>query len=248
MKITKRVSAYVLMGLFAAVISANAQIYRFGLNGAGMTMFGDFAETEWNNSSAAYSEFGAAGNFYFTYYTQNNLGLSVRFNYTEYERDEDAYEKDLKTMLGITDNNYDMRTWEGSLSSSFQVGLSYRYNISESFEVEPYLYLGFMVFASPYEQVIWNNNSTTNTYQKYTSGALGFNYTPGVNLQWNVTKHFGINILMEYTGAALSDIDDESVRYNASSFTKNTVTKELSIQAFNFGLGINVSFGQGLDK
>jgi hypothetical protein len=244
----KKIMALLFVGIFTLTISANAQIYRFGLNGAGMTMFGDFAETDWNNNGAAYAEFGAAGNFYFTYYPQNNFGISFRWGYAEYDRDEDLYQKDFKTALGITDDNYDMQTWAGSFSSSFQLGVSYRYDLSKSFEIEPYLYLGFMVYASPYEQVTWLDNSATFIHKRYTTGSVGFNYTPGVNFQWNVSKHFGINLLMEYTGASLSSTDEESITYSHDTFAKNTVSKQYAIQAFNFGLGLTYSFGEGLAK
>jgi len=225
---------------------SHAQVFRFSLGGYGISTSGDLTKKEFKNSSAGYVNFATGGNFEFKYYTNSHLGLGVRWTYAEYERDKDAYQADLKNYLGIVDDQYYMRDSYPYIASNFHLGLSYLYDLSNKFQLEPYFYFGFTIFASPLEQATYAKDGFTHNYRKYATGFAGFSYSPGVKLQWNIAKHFGLHLFAEYEGASLGQEIEKSIIYSYNTFEKNKVNKKYRLQQVNIGLGLNVSIGKGL--
>ena len=231
--------------LLFIVGSVNAQNFQFGLAGYSGFVLGDLNTNLKTNQAYDDVIFSAGGNVYGTYYFKNNIGVGFRFDYADFERDADAFNEDLVSRLGILDSNYILQRAYLYSSYSFQVGASYVFKVTDLFQVEPYLYIGTAWFTTPFEHGVFYKNNETYTYRKDKNLYLGFHYTPGVKFQFNLGKHLGINIFVEYKGMALGDQVEETTIYSATSFNRYTTAHSYSVNAINTGLGVNFTFGGG---
>ena len=245
----KKTSIKLLTMAFALLIisSVNAQVFQVSANGYNSIVFGDLTKKELNNAGAGYVDFAYGGGVEFKYYI-NNLGLGLKWAYTDYGRDIESYQTDLKDKLGITDDQYNITQTYAFRSNSFSFGLSYVYKLSDKFQLEPYLYLGLENFVSPFEHAVYSKSNTTFTYRKDAKLYVGFCYAPGVKCQWNITKNIGLNIFAEYKGATLFEETEDSIIYSYNSFETTSVNKTYKPQSLNVGLGFAYSFGKGLNK
>lgn len=224
----------------------SAQVFKIELNGYSANVSGDITKNSMEDEGAGYVSEGFGSNLEFKYY-YNHIGFGIRLDYVEYVRDNDAYTTDLKHYLGIVDENYSMTEEYSYYSYNIQFGLTYAYDLSRKFQLEPYFYFGFNTFISPIERAIYLKNGTTYTYRKDPVGYAGIGYVPGIKILWKISKHFGLNLAMEYEGVALSEESEEDLIYSYNSFTKHTVDKAYNPTSFNFGLGLTFSFGKGLE-
>jgi hypothetical protein len=243
MKILRTLLAFIV--LVTISLSGKAQTFRFGFNGNNYSVFGDMASTDLNNKSAGFVEYAQGGSFDFVYLAKNNLGMGIRMNYTVFSKDNDKYRDAIRDKLGVTDDNYIMQNAFMFFNTGFQFGFTYNFKIKGKFSIEPYLYFGLDVLMFPQEEVIFSKAKTTYTYRKYAKAFPGFSYSPGVRFQWNLTKHFGLNLSAEYYGAGYGEDVTENVLYNDNVFEPEHVNRNYGISALNIGFGVNFFFGEG---
>ncbi len=224
----------------------SAQEFKLELNGYSANVSGDFTKNSMEDEGAGYVSEAFGSNLEFKYY-YNHIGFGIRIDYVEYARDDDSYIRDLKNYLGIVDENYTMTENYFYSAYNLQFGLTYAYDLSRKFQLEPYFYFGLNVFISPIERAIYQKNGVTYTYRKDPVGYAGVGYVPGVKILWKITKHFGLNLAMEYEGMALSEETEEDIIYSYNSFNKHRVDKAYNPASFNIGLGLTFSFGKGLE-
>lgn len=243
---TKRILAtVVVMVIFlGAVQFARAQRFRVELNGYTANLSGDFTSKNMSEKGAGFVEMGFGSNLEFKYYYKK-IGFGVRFNYVEYQRDNDGYIAYLKKQLGINGEDYEMVQDYVYLTYDLQFGLTYLVELSPKFDLEPYFYFGFNSFVSPIERAIYFKNNTTYTYRKKPVGYAGIGYVPGIKVHWKISRHFGLNLALEYSGVALNEDVEESLVYSYNSFQKTRTDKAYNPTSVNFGLGLVVALGKG---
>jgi len=237
---------YIIIVFFISV-ALNAQTFKIGVTGHSPILFGDITETNLENPSAGYVEYASGGNIEFMFYTKKNWGFGFKVNYSEYIKNIDAYKEDLLKDLNIADSNMIMQSLYTYRYIGFQIGTSYNFKIKGKFSIEPYIFFGLGVFSSPMEEITYFKNSQTYTRKKAITGFATFDYTPGVNFQWNfIDGHLALAIYIEYDGKILGEWAEETVTYSSNSFHKTSETKNYSISAINIGGGISYKFGKGL--
>ncbi len=239
--------AYTIFLLLFFTSYIKAQVYQISLNSSSNYLSGDFTSTDINSETSGFAAYGYGGNLDFKFYAQK-FGFGARVNYNTYERDRDAYEYALKRHLGITDDKYFVRNIGTLMEYGFQLSFSYNIPIKGVFYIEPYIYLGFNILATPPDQVVYNKSSLTNTYQTELMGYIGYSYAPGVNFQWKIKKHFGLKLFFEYSGINYESDAQRLVNYNSTSFESSYIKKKYTINSVNLGVGLNFYFGKGLDK
>lgn len=245
----KKMSIKLLTVTFALLIfsSVNAQVFQISANTYNSVVFGDLTKKEMNSSSAGYVDFSYGLGVEFKFYIKN-LGLGLKWDHSDYGRDMETYETDLKNELGIIDSNYSITQLSSFKSNSFLFGISYVIKLSPKFQLEPYFNFGIQSFRSPFEHAVFSKESITYTYRKDPIIYVGGIYMPGLNFQWNITKNIGINIFVEYKGSVLFEEVEESITYSYNSFVVNSVNKKYNPQSLNLGIGFAYTFGKGLNK
>jgi hypothetical protein len=227
------------------VIGINAQTYKASLTFYSSNIMGDLTSSDLTNPDAVYIQYGiGAGLEFMTYEAlDGHLGIGGRFNYVEYEKDADAYNDALKFRLGIKDGNYDTRKAYFHIESNFQAGISYLLAVSENVEVEPYVFLGFNVFTTPLESVIFYKDGITYNYRKNVNVYWGFSYAPGARVQWRTHERFGMNFFVEYHGVTHGSDTETTVTTTYNSFVKTSRERDYDYGAINVGVGVTYTFG-----
>jgi len=237
----------VLFSFLFSYNSLKAQVFQFSLNASNNLLSGDFTDTDLSSETSGFALYGYGGNLDFKFYAQR-FGFGARVNYNIYERDRDAYEVALRNHLGITDDKYFVRDIGMMMDYGFQVNFSYNIPVKGVFNIEPYIYLGFNVLATPPDQVIYNKSMRTYTYQSQLMGYIGYSFAPGVNFQWNLGEHIGLKLYFEYSGIAYESDATRIINYSSTKFESEYRKKKYTINSVNFGMGINFYFGKGLEK
>jgi len=237
---------FIVFGIIFVSRYSYAQKFQISLDGYNGSVMGDFKENDLNNSSAGFSSLGYGSALEFRYYFEKGWGLSGRWSYMGYTRDVDAYKDALENKLNINDDNNAMIVPYDFSSIGFHAGFSYPFILSEKFQFEPYMYIGFKALVSPAEKVVYYQNSETKTYSKSHGFYAGFSYIPGMHIQWNITKYFGLKFFFEYEGAAFSTYEEDAVNYTATAFAKETIERQYNPQTLNYGLGLVFNFGKGV--
>ena len=245
----KKITITLFITLFALFVSnsVDAQVFQVSVNPYNSVVFGDLTKKELHGTGAGYVDFAYGGGLEFKYYIKN-LGLGAKWGYTHYVKDMDSYQSDLAEELGIIDAQFIMTSMDSYNSYSFSLVVSYVLKVSDKFQFEPYFSSGIKSFVSPFDHIIYSQNSTTYTYRKDLQAYVGFCFSPGLKLQWNISKHIGLNLFMEYEGVGLFEETEESINYSYNSFEVNSTKKSYNPQSLNVGLGFAYSFGKGLNK
>jgi hypothetical protein len=241
-----------LLVLFASIFiggTMQAQTVQIGLNWYNPFLLGDISNSDFTNKNSGYVTFATGTNIEFKYFTKGNFGFGLRTSYTSYAKDITAYREDLMSALGVSDSNLVMQSLYSYRYFGGLVGVSYVFIISIRFNIEPYMYIGFGAFTSPLEEVTYFKNNETYIQKKPLTAFATFNYTPGVNFQWNIVNgHLGIRLYAEYDGFSMEEWGEERLTYSATSFNKSSALKTYDIQAFNIGLGVSYRFGKSFKE
>jgi hypothetical protein len=238
---------FILFLLLLYSNSVKAQVFQFGINASSNMLSGDFTSTDINSETSGFATYGYGGNLDFKFYAQK-FGFGARVNYNFYERDRYAYEVAIRKKLGIVDDKYFVRDIGLMMDYGFQLSFSYKIPVKGVFNIEPYIYLGFNVLATPPNEVIYNKSSLTYTYQTQLMGYIGYSFSPGVKFQWDIGKHFGLNLYFEYSGTSYESDAQRIINYSSTTFESSYRVKSYNINAVNFGMGLNFYFGKGLEK
>ena len=244
MKMKYLLTSTILMLLIVNTI--NAQVFRISAFSQQNIVMGDFSKKEINSSSAGYVDFGSTGGIEVNYYLKNNLGFGLRFLGNFYERDTETYETDLTKMLGITDDQYDFTETYVFGAFGSDLGISYQIDIANKLQLEPYFYLGFKGLVSPISSVIYSQNNTTYQYKTKSNIYAGFSYSPGVKLNWNILKNFGLYFSFEFNGNVFDEGSERSIMYNYNTLEITDSMKSYNINSLNIGIGLAFRFGKGL--
>lgn len=239
----------VLIAFFVS-IAANAQVFEITAYGSQSLVFGDFAETDLSKKGAGYASNGMSAGLALNYYFKNNFGIGLRGSATFYEIDEDAFQADIISQLGITGTNYDFSNplQYGFGSFNTEVGVSYLFDVGEKWQLEPYAYIGAVALASPTTSVVYQENGVTYTQEIKQSAYTGFSYAPGLRLKWNVGDRIGLNAFFEYQGSIFSEGDETSINQSFNSLEIETRKREYSINAVALGFGLSYRCGKGLTE
>ena len=224
-----------------------AQVFQISANDHYTGVIGDFGSTDMSNSNAGYVNFANGWNTEFKYFAKN-LGIGIRGTVTNYMRDNEAYQDALISQLEITSGNYYFTMNRSYWSIGGDIGISYVIKLSEKFQFEPYFYFGYRTLVTPLDEVVYLKNANTFTYRNNPILIDGISYTPGIKAQWNIDKHWGLNLYLEYEGASAYNGTKESVVYNAISIETTETDVSYHPQSVNFGLGLAFSFGKGLNS
>ena len=228
--------------------SLSAQVVRISTNSQEGFVLGDFAKTDLQSGTAGYVAYGSGGGIEINYFTKRNIGIGLRWSGTYYGLDMETFESDLKEMLDITNDAYDITHSYAYWSLGSDVGISYLLGLSEKWQLEPYFYLGLRGLVSPAGMVIYSQNSTTFQYLSKPRLYYGFSYSPGVKIHWNPFNHVGFHLSVEYHGASFLYDDERSILYSFNSLEITDRDKNYHMQALNLGLGLTFWFGKGLDQ
>ena len=220
-------------------------VWQVSLNDHVAGVMGDFKEKDMTNPGAGYVYLANGSNLEAKLYVKK-LGIGIRGSVSNYQRDNEMYQTDLKDKLGISDNNYYFSLTRSYWSMGGDLGISYLLDLNEKFRFEPYFYFGFRTLSTPLDEVVYLENSTTYTYRKNPILIYGISYIPGLKFQWNVTKHVGLNVYLEYEGAGTYKGTEESVLYSDNTLVVTETDRSFKPQSINFGLGLAFSFGKGL--
>jgi len=242
------VLAILMLTILLVPRKTQAQKFQISLDGYNGSVMGDFKENDLNNTSAGFSSIGYGSALEFRYYFETGWGLSGRWSYTGYSRDVDAYTAALESKLGITDDNNAMIIPYDFKSVGFHVGFSYPFMLGDNFQIEPYLYVGLKTLISPVDKIVYYQNGETKTYSKKPGVYVGLGYIPGMNIQWNITKLFGLKLFFEYEGASFSTYEEEAINYTATTFAKENIERTYNPQTLNYGLGFVFNFGKGVSE
>lgn len=237
-----------LLGAIAFLLIFNdthAQIFKISTIGQEAIIMGDISKKEINNAKAGYVDYGSTSGLELNYYLKNNFGFGLRWKGTFYGQDIDTYESDIKKMLGISGNNYDLTQTYGFWSFGSDFGISYLIGISEKLQLEPYFYFGATGLSSPKTEVIYLKENTTFRYVSKSQLYLGISYSPGVKLNWNITKLFGLYFSAEYLGKSFLEDKERSILYTSTTLDITDTEKNYSINSVNLGLGLSFRFGKG---
>lgn len=226
--------------------SVSAQLFKISVFGQNGFMMGDITKKEFSSSTAGYVDYGFVGGIEINYYFNNKIGLGFRWTGSDYERDIDSYESDLKELLGIINEPYDFTQTYSFWTFGSDFGISYQFSLSDKLQLEPYIYLGYKALISPAGEVIYYQNNTTYQYKNKSTSCLGFSYMPGVKLNWNVWKHFGFYFSAEYNGSSFMEEDERSMIYSYNALEITDTPKNYKINSVNIGLGLTFRFGKGL--
>jgi len=202
---------------------------------------GNFAKKDFKDPTAGYAVFHSGINLEIKYYAKN-LGIGIRGAFGSYVRDFEAYETDLKQNLGITDDNYDFTTSNTFFTASPQIGLSYRFKLAKKLYLEPYVFVGAKILATPLERGVYHIGGTTYTYEKKPQGYYGLNYVPGIRFQWNIWKHIGAAVFAEYEGSSLNTENETALVYSANSYTKTETSKSYNTNSISGGFSLLIYF------
>ena len=245
----KTIARVLLLTVFTATLSLNSysQVWQFSTSGHITSVIGEFSDADMANPNAGYVDYADGGYLELKYY-KNKLGWGIRTSYTIYHRDNETYLNDLKSELGITGNGYYSTLSNNYWALGADFGVSYPLVLNDRFQFEPYFYLGFKGLLTPLDEVVYLDNSSTYTYRTNPLLFVGIAYIPGIKAQWNVTKHFGINIYAEYEGLNLISENEESVLYSSSTLDVTSRERTLKPKLVNIGLGFSFSFGKGLGE
>ena len=230
------------------VNSISAQVFRVSAFSQEGVIMGDITKKEINNKAAGYVDYGSSGGLEVNYFLKNNLGFGLRFAATNYGRDFETYESDLTEMLEITDDQYDMTQTYSFWSFGPDLGISYLIGLSKKLQLEPCFFFGFKGLISPYSNVIYSQDNITYQYRTKPKTYVGFSYSPGVKLNWNIVKHFGLFFSLEYEGNSFVSDDERSILYNYRTLEIIEREKTYTINSLNFGFGMAFRFGKGLDQ
>lgn len=224
--------------------SIKAQIFQISANSYNSILSGDLSEKDMTKDGSGYVDFVYGFSLEAKYYIKD-FGLGVKWGASEYLRDVDSYNHDLKNLLGITDDQYSITQVDAFWSHNVSLGISYNLNLSDKIQLEPYFSIGVKTFLSPGEHAVYSKNNTTYTYRKDPAVYTGLSYTPGIKFKYNFTRNIGINVFAEYEGVSLNDGTEEIINYSYNSFDIRYVDKAYNPQLFNVGLGLAYSFGKG---
>ncbi|WP_167614296.1 outer membrane beta-barrel protein [Maribellus sediminis] len=226
----------------------SAQLFKISAFGQNGIITGDFAKREINSKNAGYVDYGFVGGIELNYYFNNKIGLGLRWTSSEYERNTDTYQSDLLDMLGITNDHYDLTQSYSFWAFGSDIGISYQMNISEKLQLEPYIYLGYKGLISPGSEIIFSQDNTTFQYKTKSQAYLGFSYSPGLKLNWNVWKHFGFFFSAEYDASSFVEDDERSLLFSYDTFEITDTQKSYTINSVNIGVGLSFRFGKGLHQ
>ena len=242
----KTILPFVVLTLLFTTYRGAAQVFKISTSSQSALVFGDITKTGVNNPSAGYVEYGSGVGFAFNFYFKNRLGLGLRSTGTLYTRDVEQYETDLKAVLGITDDQYDLTPAPGFLSFGSDFGVSYLIDLSDKWQFEPYFYLGLNILGLPESSAIYAQNGTTYQFNTKAQPYVGLSYSPGAKFNWNFSRQFGLYFSLEYNGRTYVEDNERSLSYSANSFVIADVPRAYSINSVNLGFGLSFSFGKGL--
>ena len=244
MKIMKIVNLLWIVALLLVFNNTRAQTFKISTFGQESILMGDISKKEINNAKAGYVDYGSTSGLELNYYLKNNFGFGLRWKGTFYGQDIDTYESDIKKMLGISGNNYDFAHTYGFWSFGSDFGISYLIGISEKLQLEPYFYFGATGLSSPKTEIIFMDENTTFQYVSKSQTYFGISYSPGVKLNWNITKLFGLYFSAEYLGKSFIEDKERSILYSYNTLEITDTEKSYSINSFNIGLGLAFRFGK----
>lgn len=236
------------IALFFVVNPISAQVFKVSAFGQNGIMMGDITNNEINSATAGYVYYGSNGGIEANFYLKNNFGFGIRWLGAYYGRDVDSYETDLKQMLGISNNNYDITQTYDFVSFGSDIGISYLMNLSEKLQLEPYFYFGLNGLISPMTEVIYSLDNTTYQYKNKSMAYFGFSYSPGVKLNWNIWKHIGLNFSVEYDGNSFMEDKERSMIFSSNKLEITDTKKSYKINSVNIGMGLSFRFGKGLQQ
>lgn len=245
MQISKNGLLSAISVLFIA-ISANAQVFEISAYGSSSALFGDFTQQDLNMNGAGYSSDGIGMGVEFKYYTKKNLGFGLRSSSVFYSMDREEYEDDLLAMLAVNNENYDFSEAYGYASFGSELGISYLFNFSDKFQLEPYFYLGAQGLATPRAIVVYEQNNLVYTYETKLSLFGGFSYAPGLRFKWNIQEHFGLSAYAEYQGKSFFEDEVTQIKKSYNSLEIKEVDKTYMINGVTVGFGLTFRFGKGL--
>ncbi|MGB0402657.1 MAG: hypothetical protein ACPGEG_01080 [Salibacteraceae bacterium] len=233
----------ILASLMSIFIYSNIQSQglKISLGASNGIVLGDMAGTDLTKNTNAFVDYAFSSNLEIMY-TKKNLGFGVRGSFMSYLRNKNEYETAVGQSLNLTEGNYDLRYTNAFIAFSTLVGASYQIKLSEKWALEPYVFIGFKGLTSPYEKSIYNDGSTTFTSEKDPQFYLGLNYIPGLRLQWNFSKFFGVAVFGEFDGASFTDNAEETITYSSTTFNKSTRTMAYNPQSINVGINLNIRF------
>ncbi|HPE57046.1 MAG TPA: hypothetical protein P5514_07330 [Bacteroidales bacterium] len=228
--------------------TVSAQVFRIGIyNQEGITM-GDITKKEIKSSSAGYVDYNSNSGLEINYFLESNLGFGLRWSYDYLGRDVDTYEADLKKMLGVTDDQYDLTQNFAYWAVGTDLGISYQLDISQKVQLEPYFYFGFKALRSPLTSMVYSVNNTTYEFKTKPYLFFGYSYSPGVKLHWNFMKHFGLYASLEYDGNSFIKDDERTLLYSYNSLEISDMERSYKYNSVNFGFGLAFRFGKELNK
>ncbi len=144
-------------------------------------VLGDFAENDYNNTSAGFASQCKGPYFELSTALLPYLSLDVKLSYKYYPRDNNLYSKALDASLLTNSNNSTKYLDDNYSSFSYYLGLSLEVPISETMNLIPYFFVGNKNFSSPSDKVIYYKNNTTTTYIKRAGKCSGLAFMPGLN-------------------------------------------------------------------
>ena len=243
----KPITVLMIAFTLSIIHEVSAQVFQVTLNNHLTGVMGEFSENDVSKTNAGYVDYADGGNVELKTYIKK-FGIGLRGSITNYTRDNEAYEIDLKSTLGITGNDYYFSLTRSYWSIGGDIGVSYLLGINEKLQFEPYFYFGFRALMTPQDEVVFFENSSTYTYRKNPTPFYGISYIPGLKFQWNITRLVGLNLYLEYEGAGSYTETEESVLYSSNTFETSSIERSYKPQSINFGLGLAFSLWKKTEK
>lgn len=140
---------YVSLFLFSLLSTGSfgQKNWRIELNSMGGMVLGDFSKSDPLNNTSGFSEYSYFADLTAKYFF-DDLGVGVKLYSGGFSLDNEKYSEGLASVLGATSDAIFYRQNIGYFSFGTQVGLSYKINFSEQFNLEPSIYGGFFNMVS----------------------------------------------------------------------------------------------------
>lgn len=243
--------SFIALGIFAfsvLVQETQAQILKINSYGQSSLDQGDFSNTGLTEPEAGYISSAFTGGLEFIFYPTNKLGIGTRWSATRFYRDTEAFSSDFKDANGLNGGTYHINQPYMYASFGFELGLTYLIAINESWDIEPYFYLGRQTLLAQGANAIYTSGGTTVQYQQEIPFFYGFSYAPGVRFNWNINNHWGLSLNAEYRGVQYVEAEEVQITFTADDLFIEEINRDYSISSINFGLGFSYRFGKGLTE
>ncbi len=215
--------------------------WKIELNSMGGMVLGDFSKSDPLNNTSGFSEYSYFADLTAKYYF-DDLGVGVKLYSGGFSLDNEDYSEGLASLLGATSDAIFYRQNIGYFSFGTQVGLSYKINFSEQFNLEPSIYGGFFNMVVPADNLVYNDGTSTRTYVSEISGSFGAIFTPGLRLNWQFHEIVGFSLNTEYIYTVVDEVEGDALDYNYLTTTKLEFERKLAPQAFQLGFGVYAVF------